>query len=315
MKKPIAVTPDIPNNKKTAFQQISKHPTLYLLMLIPICIVLIFKYYPMYGVTLAFKDYDFRAGILGSEWVGFKYFKEILTTPNMGRYLLNTLLLSFYQIIFAMPLPIVLALAINNVKNKGFKKTVQLVTYAPHFISVVVLVGIMQQFFALRGGFVNNVILFFGGEAFNFMGDASLFRLFYVGSGIWQSTGYAAIIYIAALAGVDPSLYEAASIDGASTFRKVINIDIPSIAPTIIILLILQSGSVLSIGFEKAYLMQNPLNYSVSEIISTYVYKTGLLNARYSFSTAVSLLNSLVNLVLLFTVNTISRKVSETSLW
>ncbi len=296
-------------------KKIKKHYTLYFLIAIPLAILLIFRYYPMYGVTLAFKDFDFRAGILGSDWVGLKYFEEILKTPNIEKYVLNTLSIAVFSLLWSFPLPIILAVALNNVKNKPFKKSVQMVTYAPYFISTVVLVGILQQIFALRGGFINNLIMFFGGEAINFLGNPDFFQSLYIGSSLWQSTGYAAIIYIAALSGVDPTLYESASIDGASSLQKVIHIDIPSIAPTIVIMLILSAGSMLSVGFEKIYLMQNPTNLNISEVISTFVYKTGLIDARYSFSTAVNLLNSVVNLILLYTVNKIASKVGETSLW
>ncbi len=302
-------------NKTTVWKKIKRHPMLYLLILVPLAITFTFQYYPMYGVTLAFKDYDFRAGILGSEWVGLKYFEDVIKTPNILNYVWNTVRISVTNLVYSFPLPIILALALNNVRSNKFKKTVQLVTYAPHFISTVVLVGMLQQIFALRGGLVNTVLVALGGDPINILGDPSMFDALYVGSGIWQNAGYSAIIYIAALAGVDPTLYEAAEIDGASSLRKVIHIDIPSIAPTIIILLILSVGNILSVGFEKVFLMQNPLNYNVSEIISTYVYKTGLLQARYSFSTAVGLLNSIINLTLLIIVNKISRKVSETSLW
>lgn len=296
-------------------KQLKRHWQLYLLVLIPLIYFIVFHYIPMYGVTLAFKDFSFRKGILGSPWVGLKYFEQILQTPNILNYFKNTLALSVYSLIAGFPFPIILALALNSVKSQKLKKTVQLVTYAPYFISTVVIVGMMIQLLAPRGGLINTVITMFGGEPVNFMGEASMFRALYVSSGIWQGTGYSAIIYIAALAGVDPTLYEAAEVDGASKLQKVFHIDIPSIMPTIIIMLILNAGNILNVGFEKVLLMQNPLNLSVSEVISTYVYKVGLKDAQYSFSTAVGLLNSIINFIVLITVNRIASKTSETSLW
>ncbi len=316
MKKSKATTPGTNLlNKNRLKMRILRHWQFYMLIALPLAIILVFSYYPMYGITLAFKDFNFRAGIMGSEWAGLKYIEAVFTTPNMLRYVTNTLLLSVLNLVWSFPFPIILALAINNVKNSKFKKTVQMITYAPHFISVVVMVGILYQVFALRGGLVNTFIVSLGGEAINFMGEQDMFRTIYIGSGIWQNMGYSAIIYIAALSGVDPNLYEAADLDGATKFQKVIHVDLPTIAPTIIILLILSAGNILSIGFEKVFLMQNPLNLTVSEIISTYVYKIGLQSAQYSLSTAIGLLNSLVNLTILFIVNRIAGKVSETSLW
>lgn len=303
------------NKKSRLLHQMKRHWQFYLLILVPLVVILLFNYYPIYGLVLAFKDFSFRKGILGSPWAGLKYFEQIVTTPNILRYLTNTILISVYGLLWGFPFPIILAIALNNVRSTVLKKSVQLISYAPYFISTVVIVGILKQVLSPRGGLVNTVLSVFGVAAIDFMAEASMFRTIYIASGIWQGMGYSAIIFIAALTGVDPCLYEAADLDGATKFQKVLHIDIPTIMPTVIIMLILSAGSMLSVGFEKVYLMQNPLNLNVSEIISTYVYKVGLLDARYSFSTAVGLLNSLVNFLILVTVNQIARKVGETSLW
>jgi len=227
----------------------------------------------------------------------------------------NTLGLSIYSLLAGFPLPILLAVMLNETTSLRFKKTVQMVTYAPYFISTVVMVSIVMQFLDPRIGFANRVIVLLGGQARNFMGQESLFQSIYVWSGIWQNTGYGAIIYIAALSGIDPTLYEAAYIDGASRLQKVIHIDLPGILPTVVILLILSIGSIMNVGFEKVFLMQNPLNLGTSEIIATYVYKLGILNAQFSFGTAVGLFNSVVNLILIASVNQIARRIGQTSLW
>ena len=227
----------------------------------------------------------------------------------------NTLALSLYSLIISFPMPILLALAINEMRGRHYKKMVQMVTYLPYFISTVVLVGIMQNIFSVRTGLVNNIITLFGGTAVDFMGKPELFRSLYVWSGVWQGMGYSAVIYIAALASVDISQTEAAIIDGAGRFARVWNVDIPAIMPTIVIQLILAVGSIMSLGFEKVYLMQNPVNMQSSEIISTFVYKRGLINFQYSYATAVGLFNSVCNLVLIVLANMFSKKVNETSLW
>lgn len=294
---------------------IKKNWQLYLFILLPVAYVIIFHYVPMYGITLAFKDFRMKQGIMGSPWIGTKYFEQFFKSPNFWLLLKNTLALSLYSLIAGFPAPIILALALNEVKHLRFKKTVQMVTYAPHFISMVVMVGMIIEYLAPRSGFINTVIKMLGGDAVNFMGQPNMFRSIYVWTGVWQGMGYGAIIYIAALSGIDPTLYEAAIIDGANRFQKMIHIDIPGIAPTIIILLILSLGRVMNVGFQKAFLMQNPMNASKSEIIATYVYKIGLLNGQFSFSTAVGFFNSVINFILIIIVNQIARKVGETSLW
>ena len=308
-----------PNAKKSMGKRISvevkRHWQLYLMLVLPVTYLIIFAYFPMGGAIIAFKDYSIRGGIWGSEWVGLKHFKNFFTTPDFKNLMTNTLALSLYSLIISFPMPILLALAINEMRGRHYKKMVQMVTYLPYFISTVVLVGIMQNIFSVRTGLVNNIITLFGGTAVDFMGKPELFRSLYVWSGVWQGMGYSAVIYIAALASVDISQTEAAIIDGAGRFARVWNVDIPSIMPTIVIQLILAVGSIMSLGFEKVYLMQNPVNMQSSEIISTFVYKRGLINFQYSYATAVGLFNSVCNLVLIVLANMFSKKVNETSLW
>ncbi|MBR5547590.1 MAG: sugar ABC transporter permease [Clostridia bacterium] len=287
-------------------------------MLIPVvAFFAIFCYGPMYGITLAFKDYKVLKGIMNSPWCDpwFKYFQQFFESPYFSRVLGNTVYLSLLSLVLGFPMPILLALSLNEVKSIKYKKFVQNVTYAPHFLSILVLVGIIKSFTNSDYGIVNLIIKRMGGEPYNWMQKASLFRGLYVGSGIWQNVGWDSIIYIAALAGIDPALHEAAMIDGANRVQRVWHINIPGIMPTMVILLILNSGHIMNVGFEKVFLMQNDLNLSVSDVISTYSYRIGLESAQYSLSTAISLFNSLVNCFLLVIVNTISRKVSETSLW
>ena len=300
------------------WRQIRRQWQLYLFLLIPVVLVVVFAYIPMYGVTLAFKDYRPKLGILGSPWTsqnGMKYFLQFFNSPNFGMLLKNTLILSLYSLVAGFPAPIILALCLNEVRQKWFKKSVQMVTYAPYFISTVVLVGMLIRLTNARTGFISMIIQFFGGAPTDLMSIPGLFRTLYVFSGIWQGMGYSAIIYIAALSNADPSLYEAAVIDGASRLQKIIHIDIPTIMPTITLLLIMSVGNIMSVGAEKVYLMQNNLNQINSEIISTYVYKIGLISGQFSLSTAVGVFNSVVNFVLLFLVNKIAQKIGETRLW
>lgn len=298
-----------------ASKRIKKHWQFYLLVLLPVAYLIIFKYVPMGGVLIAFKEYNVVQGIWDSPWVGLKYFEQFLESPYFWNYIRNTIVVSLYGLAVGFPAPILLALLLNEIRNGWFKKTVQMVTYAPYFISTVIMVSIVIVALSPNVGMVNNVLRLFGFEGIDFMGRPELFKSIYVWSDVWQFTGYGAIIYIAALAGVNPELYEAAKVDGATRFQKIWNIDLPSIFPVMVILLILNVGSMMSVGFEKMYLMQNPLNLESSEIISTYVYKVGLLNANFSFSTAIGLFNSVINLFLIVTVNAIARRLSESSLW
>lgn len=303
--------------KQGRWKLIKKNYQLYLIILLPVIYVLVFNYYPMYGAQIAFRDYVPTKGIWGSEWVGLDNFTRFFKRQDAWRIIGNTLSLSIYQLIAGFPIPIILALSLNSARDGMFKKTVQTVTYAPHFISVVVMVGIVMQFLAPRTGIINKIIEILGGTPTNFMGEPEYFRSIYVWSGVWQTTGWGSIIYLAALAGIDPSLHEAAIVDGASRFQRILHIDIPGIMPTAIILLIMNTGQIMNIGFEKVFLMQNPLNLRTSEIISTYVYKVGLASSAgdFSYSTAIGLFNSVINFVLIVAVNQIAKRVTETSLW
>lgn len=292
-----------------------KHWQLYVLLIPPLVYLVLFAYVPMAGTVIAFKDFSIRRGIWGSQWVGFRHFKNFFGTPDFARLLKNTLILSLYNLTVGFPMPIILALAVNELKSHYYKKFVQMVTYLPYFISTIVLVGIMQNIFSVRTGLVNNIISAFGGTPIDFMGQSGLFRSLFVWSGVWQGMGYSAVIYIAALAGVDMSQTEASIIDGAGRFARVWHVDIPAIMPTIVIQLILAFGSIMSIGFEKVILMQNPVNERISEIIPTFVYKRGLLNVQYSYATAVGLFNSVCNLVLISIANAMTKKLGEVSLW
>lgn len=301
--------------KNDVMRKLKKNWQLYIILLVPIILVAIFSYGPMYGIQIAFKDYIANKGIWGSEFVGLKHFEQFITSHQFPRLLWNTLMISVYSLLAGFPIPIILAIAINECRSVKFKKAVQMVTYAPYFISTVIMVGIVLMFLASPSGLINQIIGIFGIEPINFMGVPKYFKSIYVWSGIWQSMGFSSIIYIAALSGIDQTLYEAVTVDGASRWQKIIHIDIPSLMPTIIILLIMNFGSIMSIGYEKILLMQNPLNMPTSDVISTFVYRMGLENAQYSFSSAVGLFNSIINLVLLIIVNKIAKKVGETSLW
>jgi putative aldouronate transport system permease protein len=274
-----------------------------------------FNYMPMYGVIIAFKNYRPGSGIWGSSWVGFKHFSQFVNSIQFPILMRNTFLLSAYSLIFGFPIPIALALMLHEVKNLPFKKIVQNATYIPYFISTVVLVAMIINFTSVDIGIINTFIKWFGGEPRDFMGKSEYFRSLYVISGIWQSMGWNSIIYFAALAGVDPQLYEAAEIDGASRLQRIWHINLPGIAPTIIMLFILNCGSLLNVGYEKVFLMQNSLNIDVSEVISTYVYKVGLLGAKFSYTSAIGLFNTVINFALLLIVNFISRRVSDVGLF
>lgn len=288
---------------------------LYLMISPVIAYFIIFHYVPMYGVQIAFKNFLPANGIFGSEWIGFTHFKRFFESYYFWRLIKNTIGISLYELAVAFPIPIILALLINEVGQQKFKRFVQTVTYAPHFLSTVVMVGLILLFLNPDYGIVNRIIELFGGKSVSFMTEPAWFKTIYVFSGIWQGMGWSSIIYLAALAGIDPQLHEAAKIDGASRLRRIWHINLPGIRPTIIILLILNVGSIMSVGFEKVYLMQNSLNIRSSEVISTYVYTRGIIGAEYSFSAAVGLFNSVINCILLIIVNRIARKVNETSLW
>ncbi|MGI8384263.1 ABC transporter permease [Robertmurraya sp. P23] len=287
---------------------------LYLFLLPALIYFIVFHYVPMYGVLIAFKDFVATKGIMGSPWVGFKHFERFFDSYQFWSLIKNTLGLSITQLVVGFPLPIFLALMLNQIRSEKSKRFVQTVVYAPHFISVVVLAGMIYVFFS-NNGLINNMILMFGGDPISFMAKPEWFKPLYIASGVWQETGWAAIIYLAALAGVSPELHEAAIMDGANKWQRIFHVDIPAIMPTAVILLILSVGSIMNIGFEKAYLLQTPMNQPSAEIIPTYVYKMGLQQAQYSFAAAVGLFNAVINLILLVAVNNFAKRLSGTGLW
>ena len=306
-----------PKKVNPAMKTMRRNWPLYLFVLPMLVYIIIFAYWPMYGLQIAFKNYTFQGGFTGSPWVGFKWFEQFLTGPRFIPILKNTLRLSIYSLIAGFPLPIILALVLNGIENLKWKKLSQTITYMPHFISMSELYGMLSLFLSPSTGIVNTLLRFLGvtEEGFYFLGVTKYFAHVYVWSGVWQGMGWGSIIYLAALSGVDPGLHEAAKIDGANKIQRVWHIDVPSILPTIVILLVMNCGSVLGVGYEKVYLLQNNLNLTVSEVISTYVYKMGLLSRQYSFSTAVGLMNNVVNFVILAIVNKASDKLSGISLW
>lgn len=304
------------HNRHLYLKDVRQGWQLYLIFLLPFLWLLLFKYVPMYGAIIAFKDYSPTDGILGSDWVGLQYIKQFVQSYEFWNILKNTLVLGIYQIAASFPFPIILAISLNYVYNERFKKVTQMLTYAPHFISVVVMVGILFMILDPRGP-VNDVLALFGFDSTNFMAEPGLFKSIFVWSDVWQNIGFGSIIYLAALAGVDPTLHEAAIVDGASKMQRIAHIDIPSILPTIIILLILNLGGFLDTGFEKALLMQNPLNISSSEIIDTYVYKVGLTSAlpQYSYAAAIGLFKAIIGLILIMGANQSARWIGQEGLW
>ncbi len=287
----------------------------YYLMLLPaLAYLIIFSYIPMYGLQIAFKNFRVSLGIWDSPWIGFRNFTDFFQSFSFKQLITNTFAVSFYSLAVGFPIPILVALILNEIKSK-YKNVVQTILYAPHFISTVVLVGIMVSLFSPSQGVVNTILESLGMERIYFFGKPEYFRHLYVWSGVWQGTGWSAIIYLAALAGVDMELHEAADIDGATRIQKIIYINIPTILPTIIITLILALGKISNVGYEKVYLMQNDLNVATAEVISTYVYKRGIIQQSFSFASAVGLFNNLVNIALLLISNTISKKVTKTSLF
>jgi putative aldouronate transport system permease protein len=287
---------------------------LWVLMLPAVAFTVLFAYVPMYGIQLAFREFDFQAGLSGGDWVGFKYFTQFFESPMFGTLMKNTVTISVATLVFGFIAPILLALVVNQVANAARKRFMQTATYLPHFISIVVIVGMLQVFFNPANGVVTRFVALFGWDA-DFLGDPSMFVPLYVFSEVWQHCGWNSIIYLAALASVDTSLYEAARIDGANRFQLIRHIDIPALVPTMIVLLILNMGGVLATGFEKIYLMQNTLNLPVSEVIATYVYKVGILSNQFSYGTAIGLFNTAINFVFLVIANQLAKKFANTSLW
>ncbi len=291
-----------------------RNRSLYL-MIIPVLIFFIlFHYKPMYGAIIAFKDYTPALGIAESPWVGWDNFTRFFSSVYFGRLIRNTILLSFYSLLFGFPAPIILDLLLNEVKNKKFKGLTQTVTYLPHFISMIVVTGMLVDF-SMTSGLFNDIIELFGGERSPLLQNPDLYRTIYVASGIWQEIGWGSIIYLSALSGVDSQLYEAAQIDGAGKWKQLIHVTLPGIAPTIIIMFILKMGTLMNMGYEKTILLYNPATYETADIISSYIYRIGLLEQDWSYSTAIGLFNSVINLGLLLITNKIARKCGETSLW
>lgn len=288
---------------------------LMVLCILPVAYFIIFYYVPMYGVQIAFKDFKAIKGIWGSPWVGLKHFKRFFNSSQFWPLLKNTLALSFMQLLIGFPVPIMLAILLNQMRNKKYKKFVQSVVYCPHFISIVVLTSMLYIFLSPRNGIINTMIKALGGEPIFFLGEAKYFRGVFVASGVWQNAGWNAIIYISALAGISPDLYEAAEIDGANKWQRIWHIDLPGILPTMVMMFIMEIGKVMNLGFQKAYLMQNAQNLATSEIISTYIYKVGLINAQYSYSAAINLFNNVINIILLISCNYLAKKITKNSLW
>lgn len=294
---------------------LKKHKWLYVMLIIPVIFVVIWNYWPMYGVIIAFKDYSPAFGILGSPWVGLKHFERFFASYFFLEIIVNTLRLSLYSLLVSVPLPIILALLFNELNRKWFKSTAQTISYIPNFISVVVVIGMVQFFFSSQDGMINMLLNTFGFPSIDFLGSPKWFPHIYVWSGVWQGVGWGTLIYTAAMSGISPDQYEAAYLDGASRLQCIRHITIPSIMPTIVISTILATGSILSVGFEKTFLLQNAANLASSEVLSTYTYKMGIINGEYSFSAAVGLFNNVINFIVLFIVNKLAQKTNESSLW
>ena len=296
-------------------RKIKSNIPLYVLLFPSIILLIMFAYIPMIGLVIAFKDYSPANGIINSPWVGFKYFTQFFNSVQFGTTMMNTLKISIYSIVVGFPLPILLALLCNQLRAGKFKKVFQVTTYLPHFISTMVMCGIIILFLSPNSGLIANIFKTLGWTMPNLLSKPDSFAGVYVWSDVWQHIGWDSIIYLAALSAIDPTYYEAATMDGASRMQKILNIDLPLLLPTAMILLILRAGSLLSIGFEKVLLLQNPLNLSGSEVISTYVYKVGMLNFQYSYSTAIGLFNTVVNLIILLSVNWFSKRYTKTGLF
>ena len=300
--------------KKSFWKEAAKYKHIYIILLPTILFYLVFCYAPMFGTIIAFQRYSITKGILGSRFVGLQNFVDFLSNYKFWQLIKNTLSINILGLIFGFPAPIIFALLLNELKNEKFKKTVQTITYIPHFISVVVISSLILTFLS-TDGLINSIMGIFGKESIAFMTEPKYFYGIYVASTIWQELGWESIIYIAALSSIDVGLYEAAKIDGAGRFKQVLHVSIPGLLPTIIILLIMRIGQMLSLGYEKIMLLYNPSIYETADVISTYVYRRGLLNGEYSYSAAVGLFNSVINFILLISANSISKKASGTGLW
>ena len=293
---------------------IQKNRQLLIIFLIPLLYYIIFHYLPMYGIIIAFQKFSARKGILGSAWVGFRYFEKFITDPYFYKLVRNTIVLNVLTLLFGFPLPIIFALMLNEVKNTAYKRVVQSVSYLPHFISAVVLCGMVVKFCEIKG-LLNDIVAFTGNDRIGFLQDPKYFRTIFVLQHIWSTLGWSSIIYIAALTNIDPALYESASIEGANRFQKMVHISLPGILPTIMMLLILRIGNLMTLGHEKIMLLYNPLLYETADVISTYVYRRGLVSGEYSYATAVGMVNSIVALFIVISANSLSRRLTENSLW
>lgn len=316
--RPALATTDRMTSEPTVWQTIradaKRNWTIYLMALPVIAYYVIFHYGPMYGLQIAFKDFMPVEGVWGSPWVGFRHFESFFNGVYFLRLIQNTVLINVYELLFGFPAAIVLALLLNEIRNASFKRVVQTISYLPHFISIVIVAGMMVDFLS-RDGLINQLLGAFGVEAIDFLKEPDWFRFLFVSSGIWQGVGWGSIIYLAAIATIDPTLYEAARMDGASRWKQTLHITIPGIMPTIAILFILNMGSMLTVGSEKVLLLYNPLTYETADVISTYVYRKGVLEASYSFTAAVGFFNSAVSFVLIVAANSFSKRISENKLW
>lgn len=305
-----------PTTKRRTFLKKLRESRALLLMLLPaVAFYVLFQYKPMWGILIAFKQYSIFRGFSASPWVGFRYFVQFFSSPDSFVIIKNTFLLSLYMLIWEFPMPIIFALILNEVGNLKAKKLVQTVSYMPHFISTVVVCSMVTMFLSPSTGIINNLLDSLGYDRIYFLSQEYYYRTIYIVSGIWKETGFNSIIYLTAIAGIDVQLYESAKIDGANKFRQIVNITLPCIAPTIIILFILNIGQLMNVGFDKSYLLQTPSTYAVSDVISTYVYRSGIKDGNFSYGTAIGLFNSLVNIVFLVASNTLAKRAGETSLW
>ena len=294
-------------HSKSLGQRILDNWQMYALLLIPVVLTIVYKYIPMYGIQIAFRDFTPSKGFSGSTWVGLKWFKRFFSAPTCSRMIRNTVLISLYSLLWSFPIPIILSLIINQLRFQRYKRVVQTVLYAPHFISIMIVCGMIRIFLSPSGGLLNLIL----GTNTDFLTEASAFRTIYIASGIWQDAGWGCIIYLATLANVDPGLYEAAKMDGASVFQRILHIDLPALLPMAVLNLIMAAGGLMNVGFEKVWLLQTDLNKATSDVIAVYVYQQGIENAKYSYSTAVGLFNTAVNIVLLVVVNKIASKLSD----
>ena len=301
--------------KRSFLDNLIRYRVMIFMALPGVILVFIFSYIPMYGVIIAFKEYSISKGTWGSPWVGLEHFRDFFSNPFAVRTIKNSFVLGILAFVFSFPAPIILALLINEIPFAGFKRVTQTISYLPHFISTVIIIGILKRLTSIQGGLFNQIVESFGLEPIIFFEEPGWFRSLYIGSGIWQGVGWGTIIYLAAIAGCSPTLYEAAIIDGANRFQRALYITIPTILPTVSILLILSIGGVMGSDFEKIILMYSPSTYSTADVIATYTYRSGIVQAKYSFSAAVGLFNTAVGFVLVYTANRISRKISGNSLW